>query len=79
MRMYLHTINRLPAGFSDTNKQIVFANRNSRTKWKAKPVKTLKQIKEEQKKTFEFRKKNNYSFDEEDYDYVIIEVEGENE
>ena len=73
--MYLHTIDGRPAGFSTTNKQIVFANRYSRTKWKAKPVKTLKQIKKEQKKTFEFRKKNNYSLDEKDYDYVIIEVE----
>ena len=79
MKMYLHTINGRPAGFSETDKQIVFANRNSRTKWKAKPVKDLKQIKEEQRKTFEFRKKNNYSFKEFEYDYVIIEVEGENE
>lgn len=79
MKMYLHTIDGKPAGYSESNKQIVFANSNGRLKWKAKPVKDLKQIKEEQKKTFEFRKNNGYSFEREEYDYVLIEVEGEND
>ena len=74
MKLYLHTIDGRPAGFSKNDKQIVYANKNTTTKWKAKPVKDLRQIKEEQKKTFEFRKKNNYSYEESEYNYVIIEV-----
>jgi len=77
MKMYLHTIDGRPAGFfeSDDTNQICYAHKNSKMKWNAKPVKDLKQIKEEQKKTFEFRKKEGYYLKEEEYSYVIIEVE----
>ncbi len=75
MKMYLHTINGKPAGFSENDKQIVYANGNPRIKWDAKPVRTLKQIKSEQEKAFEFRKKNNYAYEESEYSYVIIDVE----
>ena len=77
MKMYLHTIEGKPAGFD--GEQICYAQTGKG--WHAPLVKTLKQIRREQLKTINFRKK---AFGEDEinnlirYDYVIVEMPDEN-
>ena len=77
MKMYLHTIDGRPAGFSESDGQIVHALSNKRTKFCAKPVKTLAEIKKQQEITFEYRRKKGFDVEKGSYRYVVIEINEE--
>lgn len=74
MKFYLHTLEGKPAGFD--GEQICYAGKGH-DRWKAPLVQDLKTIREQQKKTFEYRKKNfKETFDkyQTTYDYVIVSL-----
>lgn len=67
---YVHTINGHLAGYN--GQQICYANKPRKNGWHVKVMNTLKQIKEEQKKSNDYRKRRG--FNKTNYGYQIIEV-----
>lgn len=67
---YLHTINGRVAGMS--THQICYASAPRKNGWHAKALKTLEEIKLQQKQSMEYRKENNFS--KKGYGYLIIEI-----
>jgi hypothetical protein len=69
---YMHTINNIPARYLP-NQQIYFICNSSKSKFIGKLVSSLKQIKEEQKKSFKWRKKQGFKVDN-DYGHIRVEI-----
>ena len=69
--IYIHTMGGKLAGFAE--KQICFANKPRKNGWHPKACNSIVEIKEQQKRSNEYRKSKGYELS--NYGYRIVEVD----